>query len=50
MSNPFQDRERVELNGSVTDMIPVTPNDVELSLCLGSLNSLQTSVGLMCQA
>ena len=27
MSNPFQDRERVELNGSVTDMIPVTPND-----------------------
>ena len=27
MSNPFQDRKRVELNGSVTDMVPVTPSD-----------------------
>ncbi len=27
MSNPFQDRKREELNGSVTDMVPVTPAD-----------------------
>ena len=27
MSNPFQDRKREELNGSVTDMVPVTPSD-----------------------
>jgi hypothetical protein len=27
MSNPFQDRKREELNGSVTDMLPVTPAD-----------------------
>jgi hypothetical protein len=32
MSNPFQDRKRVELNGSVTDMVPVTPsNSVDLA-------------------
>jgi hypothetical protein len=27
MSNPFVDRKREELNGSVTDMVPVTPAD-----------------------
>lgn len=27
MSNPFQDRKREELNGSVTDMVPVTPSN-----------------------
>ena len=27
MSNPFIDRKREELNGSVTDMVPVTPSD-----------------------
>ena len=32
MSNPFQDRKREELNGSVTDMVPVTPsNSVDLA-------------------
>ena len=30
MSNPFVDRKREELNGSVTDMVPVTPaNDAD---------------------